>query len=409
MKNKKLFIIILILLVILLFTLLGLIGRNIMNDTSNTPIYSTIESMPDVKTLINQMYGKFIKIEDSKNEKYSKDIYVKLKYDLYENDVPKKDFYNALIQNVAQMLNYNNVRIIDEDKQLEIKVVCDKENRTLIGSYINNDTNFYGHYESQKALANYKPTQVTNLRLDSNELKTLSQNNWNRKELCIGKETEKVDEYIEYLDYGIYIYDIDEKVFNLIFDTRYKGTIVNGIKVGDSLENVVSILGNPTFGNIEEGYVGYKGQELYVFFNNEQISIYPVENNNSSDLSQLVKQYESDGSIKKLVSNATDIWENYEEYYYDEYTVNLTYPLAGLKFQFGITENHGIIIYNNFTGKIFDNYTQEELSKAETEIPSYIYFVEGDSVNEYEYERYNFLRSTGEDGDFEDLEDWKYL
>ena len=409
MKNKKLFIIILILLVILLLTLLGLIGRNIMNDTSNTPIYSTIESMPDVKTLINQMYGKFIKIEDSKNEKYSKDIYVKLKYDLYENDVPKKDFYNALIQNVAQMLNYNNVRIIDEDKQLEIKVVCDKENRTLIGSYINNDTNFYGHYESQKALANYKPTQVTNLRLDSNELKTLTQNNWNRKELSIGKETEKVDEYIEYPDYGIYIYDIDEKVFNLIFDTRYKGTIVNGIKVGDSLENVVSILGNPTFGNIQEGYVGYKGQELYVFFNNEQISIYPVESNNSSDLSQLVKQYESDGSIKKLVSNATDIWENYEEYYYDEYTVNLTYPLAGLKFQFGITENHGIIIYNNFTGKIFDNYTQEELSKAETEIPSYIYFVEEDSVNEYEYERYNFLRSTGEDGDFEDLEDWKYL
>ena len=113
MKNKKLFIIILILLVILLFTLLGLIGRNIMNDTSNTPIYSTIESMPDVKTLINQMYGKFIKMEDSKNEKYSKDIYVKLKYDLYENDVPKKDFYNALIQNVAQMLNYNNIRIID--------------------------------------------------------------------------------------------------------------------------------------------------------------------------------------------------------------------------------------------------------------------------------------------------------
>ncbi len=409
MKNKKLFIIILILLVILLFTLLGLIGRNIMNDTSNTPIYSTIESMPDVKTLINQMYGKFIKMEDSKNEKYYKDIYVKLKYDLYENDVPKKDFYNALIQNVAQMLNYNNVRIIDEDKQLEIKVVCDKENRTLIGSYINNDTNFYGHYESQKALANYKPTQATNLRLDSNELKTLTQNNWNRKELSIGKETEKVDEYIEYPDYGIYIYDIDEKVFNLIFDTRYKGTIVNSIKVGDSLENVVSILGNPTFGDIEEGYIGYKGQELYVFFNNEQISIYPVENNNFSDLSQLVKQYESDGSIKKLVSNATDIWENYQEYYYDEYTVNLTYPLAGLKFQFGITENHGIIIYNNFTGKIFDNYTQEELSKAETEIPSYIYFVEEDSVNEYEYERYNFLRSTGEDGDFEDLGEWKYL
>ena len=408
MKNKKLFIIIIILLVILLITILGIIGRSIMNSTSNAPIYSTIESMPDVKTLINQMYGKFVKMEDSKNDKYYKDIYVELKYNLYENDIAKKDFYNALISNVAQMMNYSNVRIIDEDKQIEIKIVCDKENRTLIGSYINDDTNFYGHYESQKALANYKPTSITNMRLDSNELKTLTQNGWNKNELTIGKNSEVIDKYIEYPEYGIYIYEIDEKVFNLIFDTRYKSSVINGIKVGDSLENVVKTLGNPTFGNVEEGYIGYKGEKLYVFFNSEEISIYPVENN-TSDLSQLIKQYESDNSIKKLVSSATDIWENYEEYYYDEYTVNLTYPLIGLKFQFGITENHGIIIYNNFTGKIFDNHTQEELSKAELEIPSYIYFVQEDSVNEYEYERYNHLRSTGEDGDEEDLESWKYL
>ena len=415
MKNKtknpnlyKAIKITLIILVIILIVLSFLVGKNVMNNASNTPIYSTIESMPDVETLINQMYGKFIKMEDSKDEKYYKDIYVKLKYGLYENELSKKDFYNALIENVAQKMYYDNVRIIDEDKQIELKIVCDKENKALIGSYINGDTNFYGHYESQKALANYKKAEITKLNIESVEINTLIQNNWDKDKLSIGKQANQINEYIEYPEYGIDIYEIDEKVFNLVFDTRYTSTVVNGIKVGETLENVIKVLGTPTFGSTDDEYIGYKGEKMYVFFNKEQISIYPVENTDSN-LSQFIEQYENDGSIKKLVSSATDIWENYEEYYYDEYTVNLTYPLEGIKFQFGITENHGIIIYNNYEGKIFNNYTQEDLNKMEIEIPAYIYFVQEDSVNEYERDRYNYLRSTGEDGDFEDLEEWKYI
>lgn len=412
MKNKNLYKAIkitLIVLLIILIILAFLVGKNIIKE-KNTPIYSTIESMPNIETLINQMYGKFIKMEDSKNEKYFKDIYVKLKYDLYENEQPKKDFYNSLITATAQMMKYENYRIIDENKNIELKVVCDTENQALIGAYINEDTNFYGHFESQKALANYKKTETTKFNIESVEINTLLQNNWDKDKLNIGKAENKVDKYIQYAEYGINIYEIDEKVFNLLFDTTYTTPIVNGIKVGDSLEDVVKKLGTPTFGSIEDEYIGYKGEKLYIFFNKYDISIYPVENN-SSNLSSLIEQYEKDGSIKKMVSNATDIWENYEEYYYDEYTVNLTYPLAGIKFQFGVTENHGIIIYNNYEGKIFNNYTQEELQKLENEIeiPSYVYFVQDDSVNEYERDRYNHLKANGEDGDIEDDEDWKYI
>ena len=55
-------------------------------------------------------------------------------------------------------------------------------------------------------------------------------------------------------------------------------------------------------------------------------------------------------------------------------------------------------------------YTQEELSKIEIEIPSYIYFVEKDSVDEYERERSYLLQIVyADDGDFEDDEAWKYL
>ncbi len=410
MKNKNLYKTIKITLIVLLIVfivLLLIIGSREIN-MQNTPIYSTIEEMPDVETLINQMYGKYIKMEDSKDEKYYKDIYVELKYGLYEGEESQKDFYNSLIIAVAQKMNYDNVRVIDEEKQIELKIVCDKENGQLIGSYINGDTNFFGHYESQKALANYKKMKTTELNIESVEINTLIQNGWDKNKLSIGEPENQVDEYIEYATFGINIYEIDEKVFNLIFDDRYEGTVVNGIKVGDSFNTIISKLGAPTFGSADDFYIGYKGEDLYVFFNQNQISIYPVEKEVKS-ISELIEKYEEDSSIKKLVSGATDIWENYEEYYYNEYVVNLSYPLAGIKFQFGVTENHGIIIYNNFIGKIIENYTQEELSKIEIEIPSYVYFVEGDSVDEYERERNYLIQANSEDGDFEDDEDWKYV
>ena len=410
MKNKNLYKTIKITLIVLLIVfivLLLIIGSREIN-MQNTPIYSTIEEMPDVETLINQMYGKYIKMEDSKDEKYYKDIYVELKYGLYEGEESQKDFYNSLIIAVAQKMNYDNVRVIDEEKQIELKIVCDKENGQLIGSYINGDTNFFGHYESQKALANYKKMKTTELNIESVEINTLIQNGWDKNKLSIGEPENQVDEYIEYATFGINIYEIDEKVFNLIFDDRYEGTVVNGIKVGDSFNTIISKLGAPTFGSADDFYIGYKGEDLYVFFNQNQISIYPVEKEVKS-ISELIEKYEEDSSIKKLVSGATDIWENYEEYYYNEYVVNLSYPIAGIKFQFGVMENHGIIIYNNFIGKIIENYTQEELSKIEIEIPSYVYFVEGDSVDEYERERNYLIQANSEDGDFEDDEDWKYV
>lgn len=410
MKNKNLYKTIkitLIILLIIFIILLMIIGSREINR-QNTPIYSTIEEMPDVETLINQMYGKYIKMEDSQNEKYYKDIYVDLKYGLYEGEESKENFYNSLITTVAQKMNYDNVRVIDEEKQIELKIVCDKENGQLIGSYINGDTNFFGHYESQKALANYKKMKITELNIESAEINTLIQNGWDKNKISIGEPENQVDEYIEYADFGINIYEIDEKVFNLIFDDRYEGTVVNGIKVGDSFNTIISKLGAPTFGSADDFYIGYKGEDLYVFFNENQISIYPVEKEVKS-ISELIEKYEEDSSIKKLVSGATDIWENYAEYYYNEYVVNLSYPLAGIKFQFGVTENHGIIIYNNFIGQIIENYTQEELSKIEIEIPSYVYFVEEDSVDEYERERNHLIQANSEDGDFEDDEDWKYV
>jgi len=400
----------LIFLVILLIVLSFMIGKKI-NDSDNyssIPSYATLEEIPDVESLINELYGKCEKIVDSSHEKYYKDIYVNLKYGLYEGETAQKNFFENLISTVAEKMYYQNVRVIDEEKEIEVKIVCDNVNQELIGSYINGDMNFFGHYESQKALSNYKKTEITNFNIESNEIITLMQNEWDKDKLNIGKSSKDAEGYYEYSEYGINIYEIDEKVFNLLFDYRYEGNVANGIKVGDTLESVINILGEPTFGSLDEDYIGYKGEKFYLFFNSEQISLYPVEDK-VSDLSSLIKQYEEDGSIKKMISNATDIWENYYEYYYDEYTVDLSYPLQGIKFEFGLTDNNGIIIYSNFIGRILENYTLEELTDLEIEIPSYIYFVEEDSVNEYERERAYFVTTSVEGGDYQEVGEDKYL
>lgn len=400
----------LVILVLILIILSIIVGDKIIKTEENTPFYSTIEEMPDVETMINQMYGKYIRTEDSTEKDFYKDVYVDLKYDLYDGEEDKKHFFYTLAGNVAQMMSFYNIRIIDEEKQIEVRAVCDYENQRILACYINGDSNFYGHYESQKALANYKKIAITNLNIESAEINALLQNDWNKEILNLGESSVNVNNYLQYISQGINIYEIDEKVFNIVFDTNYKNNVLNGIKVGEDFEKVKQTLGKPTFvSEYEDRYIGYKGNNIYVFFNKDEISIYPIEKNlGDKDISTLVKEYEEYKSIKKLITSATDIWENYEEYNYTENVVDLSYPLQGVKFQFGVEDNHGIIIYNNYAGKVLDKYTQEELSKMEIEIPSYIYFVETDSVNEYENAR-NETKYVLEYGDTEDFEEWKYL
>jgi len=400
----------LLILILLLIILSIIVGDKIIKTEENTPFYSTIEEMPDVETMINQMYGKYIRTEDSTEKDFYKDVYVDLKYGLYDGEEDKKHFFYTLAGNVAQMMSFYNVRIIDEEKQIEVRAVCDYENQRILACYINGDSNFYGHYESQKVLANYKKTAITNLNIESEEINSLLQNNWNKEILNLGESSVNFNDYLQYINEGINIYEIDEKVFNIVFDTNYKHNVLNGIKVGEDFEKVKQALGEPTFvSEYEDRYIGYKGSDIYVFFNKDEISIYPIEENLvDKDIATLVKEYEEHKSIKKLISSATDIWENYEEYNYTENVVDLSYPLQGVKFQFGVEDNHGIIIYNNYAGKVLDKYTQEELSKMEIEIPSYIYFVETDSVNEYENAR-NETRYVLESEDEEDFEEWKYL
>ena len=118
-----------------------------------------------------------------------------------------------------------------------------------------------------------------------------------------------------------------------------------------SFNEIINILGTPTFGNEQDIVIGYKGKDIYVFFSKDEISVYRVEKSyDFKEFEDLISRFNENKNVKTFVSGATDIWPDYDLYTYDSDYVNLQYSLKGIKIQFNITKNHGVIIYNNYIG-----------------------------------------------------------
>ena len=59
---------------------------------------------------------------------------------------------------------------------------------------------------------------------------------------------------------------------------NYKPNIVNNIGTQNTKQEIINILGDPTFEDDKYDFIGYKGNDIYLFYNNQnEISIYKVE------------------------------------------------------------------------------------------------------------------------------------
>jgi len=86
-------------------------------------------------------------------------------------------------------------------------------------------------------------------------------------------------EYIyDYYDYAIGILDSPTskehpaKMSVLRFKSSFREPVIKGIKLGDSMERIVSILGNPSFLDKKASLIGYKANEFYVIIQGKNIA-----------------------------------------------------------------------------------------------------------------------------------------
>lgn len=263
----------------------------------------------------------------------------------------------------------------------------------------------------------FASTKETEMNITSKVVTDLIEKDWITKDVSFGTRESTFDDYDIYFDEGIEVKTIIGKVFNIVFTEKCKDNILSGINTSTSLENITKILGKPTFGDIELELIGYKGKDVYVFFSNNEISIYRTETEDgSTGLIELLGKYEENGSVWELGNSLTDLWPEYDSYVYRDDYVNLLYSLKGLRLEYNYTNQNGITIYNNYTGKIVGELGIKELVENQEEIPDYIFIEpERDLVYETEELRVSYVKPRyreqvceGEDGIDETIETNKF-
>ena len=400
MEKKKKIIKIVLIVSIVLFLIILIIAnkvaekKKIEDEKENyyaNKIYNSIEDFKTVEEVIIYKKAKYIKEEESNVEGYDVDIYTNLKYPLYTDTENNSLFYKDMIKKIAYVLQYKNFRVIDEEKNIVIAAICDASKKSIVKLYVNGEENYWENRELATNLNRINTQEASrNIVIQSEELKNLIANQWKRNKLKIEITKNKIGDYEIFEEQGLQIRTIYKKVFNIIFTSDYNKEVVNNIKTGTDLKEIIRILGTPTFGEENLGLIGYKGEKIYVFFTESKISVYRVEDQYEKldEFIILIEKFERDKNIKDFVNGVTDIWPDYDQYDWDKNYVHLQYTLKGIKIEFNISSNQGITYSSNFTGKIRENLTVQDIQNNIEKLPKYTFFDSEDSVYKLELERY---------------------
>lgn len=202
--------------------------------------------------------------------------------------------------------------------------------------------------DSQLSLSKYRELKTTELSPQAPELINCIQNNWNAN-AEFGTRESIFQNYYIYFDEGIKTRKINGKIYNIVFTNYYLQPVINGFTVGTKNDIIISRLGEPTFKNEDKSIIGYKSNDMYVFFEEDQISIYAnTKEEGFENFFTLVDKFlEEEYSLLEFMNELTYLWPDYEEYTYDEETVFLSYPNKGIDIKINYDDMDGIILYNN--------------------------------------------------------------
>lgn len=344
-KKKRIIIISLVIVFIIALIVLGTIKR--INDTPNS-----LEDINDIREMIEYLECKYISHGDSDEDGYIWDIHLEFKYSPYEGNQSKKDFYDLAIRTIANYLGYSDFRLIDESRDLIIKVNC--ESGTIYEVFINDleESEYFNKLMSEVNLeqnSNLKEIDVT----VNQELSVLKNNNWNLRNISFGNKTSTFQGYDIYFENGYRVKETNHTLFNIVFTTKYTNPVINDIKAGDSLETVKQKLGD----DYEEdgSLVEYMTKDMYICFTETEISIYPRITYDYTSFEELVKKYNDEKDFVNFMLELTDIWPDYATYDYDSGYSDIWYPLKGIRITNSSDNMDGIQVYQEYSGDLKNN------------------------------------------------------
>lgn len=345
-KRKIIMLSAIVILIIILAIIVGILEDNkeeVNNNESATVGFTSIEQ------ILERYECELIKETKSSDKNYTKDLYVRFKYNTFEGTESKKRYYENIISYLAAFIDAS-YRLIDEDKDLVIEVQKrTSEGITLGFAYaVNGVTDYFIKQESKVSLENYEEDNQTKIQVNSEILNQIISNKWNKNNINFGTKDSNFDKYDIYFDEGLEVRNISGKVHNIIFTKKYGQEVINGITAGTNFNEIVKKIGDPTFGNIDGQFIGYKNSEIYVFFLKDSISIYRNEKVEMEEFDDLLNKYvEKKIDIKEFMNELTYLWSDYEEYNYTSSYIFINYPSKGIKIEMREDSPLGIIVYKN--------------------------------------------------------------
>ncbi len=163
---------------------------------------------------------------------------------------------------------------------------------------------------------------------------------------------------------------------NIIFDKKYSGKTVGGIKTGDTVASAVNKMGRPDFTDDELNVTGYKTEDLYVFLNGkntvEEVSVYPIQKGyDKSTLPEAVRICENAEYSYETAVQVTNLFEKEWAGYNYCYTVprevkisprrgcvGMAYYSNGVKIFYSADKAAStslISVYSNYGGSLPEN------------------------------------------------------
>lgn len=347
-RKEKIKIICLSIVVFIIVLLLSLLPTRINEKEKNNPEEIDFnQSLTTVEDVVEYLENDFISMEDSKTEGYDIDIYANLKYNLFENNISKEPYYRNFYEKIAIVTNFKSFRLIDSSKKITIEVKCSSQKISEVK--INGQENYYKKQQSSINKENTLKIETSNIKVNSDILQKLINEKWNPTNVNFGTKESKYEKYDIYFDEGYKVRIIQGKVFNIIFTKKYKEQVVGNYKVGEDLNKIEAELGTSYK---ETKMLGYRTDNYYVVFTEDEISIYPNIQYDYTEFEKLVKEYDEKKDINDFMDKLTDLWPDYTSYTYDKNYVSITYTLKGVNINFTSTKKEGIEIYENYTGDL---------------------------------------------------------
>lgn len=335
-----------------------------------------------IKETLEYLDCTYIKTTTSDEEGFDLDIYASIPNDAVSIEgISNQYYYENLIKYVTSVVKKNKYRIIDEKQNLIIRVRFENSEAKYT---INGDNNYF---ETKKASLskNEENEKEVEFTIKSNILNQILENNWKRALIKsqLGTIDRSEDDYDCYDNEGYKIKTINLKIYNIVFTNNYTEEIFDGIKTGESNEELIKEYGVPNYipeDNIN--IIGYKTKDYYVFFSNGEVSIYrneEIDEEKNIQFSNLFSEFQNDKNLDNFIEKLTEIYPDYDTYERHEDGLEIRYTLRGMSIRYNNKDKNVLILNSNYKGLINNNTSMEDIKNG-NRMPNYVSYEKMNSV-----------------------------